>query len=56
MNKIKKIAGALVFLLASIWLVAFLALRFEAHEYTRLSDEQLAETSRLAAKLLRGCY
>ena len=50
MNKIKKIAGALVFLLASIWLVAFLALRFEAHEYTRLSDEQLAE----AAAYLEG--
>ena len=50
MNKIKKIAGALVFLLASIWLVAFLALRFEVHEYTRLSDEQLAE----AAAYLEG--
>lgn len=46
----KKIAGVFVFLLASIWLVAFLALRFEPHEYTRLSDEQLAE----AAAYLEG--
>lgn len=50
MSKIKKIAGAFIALLAGIWLVAFLALRFEAHEYTQLSDKQLAE----AAAYLEG--
>ena len=50
MNMLKKIAGAFVVLIASIWLVVFLALRFEAHEYTQLSDGQLAE----AAAYLEG--
>jgi lysophospholipase len=50
MNMLKKIAGAFVVLIASIWLVAFLALRFETHEYTQLSEEQLAE----AAAYLEG--
>jgi lysophospholipase len=50
MNKIKKTVRAIIVLLASVWLVAFLALRFETHAYTRLSDEQLAE----AAAYLEG--
>ena len=50
MNKTKKIAAAFIALLAGIWLMAFLALRFEAHEYTQLSDGQLAE----AAAYLEG--
>ena len=50
MNILKKIAGAFIVFIASIWLVAFSALRFEAHEYTQLSDGQLAE----AAAYLEG--
>jgi hypothetical protein len=46
MNKLKKMAGALIVLIASIWLVVFLALRFETHEYTQLSDGQRAEAAR----------
>ena len=45
MKKTKKIAAAFIALLAGIWLMAFLALRFEAHEYTQLSDGQLAEAA-----------
>ncbi len=50
MNIFRKIAGAFVVLFAGIWLVAFLVLRFETHEYTQLSDGQLAE----AAAYLEG--
>jgi len=45
MNMLKKTAGALIVLIASIWLVVFLALRFETHEYTQLSDGQRAEAA-----------
>ena len=50
MNLLKKLAGAFVILIAGVWLVTFLALRFETHEYTQLSDGQLAE----AAAYLEG--
>ncbi len=42
---LKKIVGAIVILIVSIWLLAFTALRFEAHEYTQLSDGQLTEAA-----------
>ena len=42
---LRKLAGALIVLIASIWLVTFLALRFETHEYSQLSDGQLAEAA-----------
>ncbi|MDH3379460.1 MAG: hypothetical protein OEQ39_21235, partial [Gammaproteobacteria bacterium] len=50
MNILKKIAGAFIVLIVGTWLVVFLALRFEPHEYAQLSDGQLAE----AAAYLEG--
>lgn len=46
----KRAVRTIVFLLAGIWLLAFLALRFETHAYARLSDEKRAE----AAAYLKG--
>ena len=42
MNVVKKVAAYLILLFASSWLVTFLALRFENHEYAQLSDAQLS--------------
>jgi lysophospholipase len=50
MINIKKTARVIIVLLASLWLVAFVALRFDTHAYARLSEEQLAE----AAAYLEG--
>jgi lysophospholipase len=45
MSKISKIFRIFIVLLASLWLVAFLALRFETHSYAPMSDAQLAEAA-----------
>lgn len=45
MNSIKKIFKVFAVLLFSAWLLTFLALRFEQHEYMQLSDTQLAAAS-----------
>lgn len=50
MSKIRKTVRVFVVLLASLWLLAFLALRFETHAYAPVSDAQLAE----AAAYLEG--
>jgi lysophospholipase len=47
---LKRIAGAITILVAGIWLATFLMLRFDTHEYTQLSDQQLVE----AAAYLEG--
>ena len=50
MKTVKKIISAVLVLLVVVWLITFLALRFETHEYTRLSEAQLNE----AASYLEG--
>jgi len=50
MSTIQKIVRVFIVLLASLWLVAFLALRFETHAYAPMTDTQLAE----AAAYLEG--